>query len=222
MLKKYYGNEELVKIPFFIHSIGCEAFYDNKDVKKVVMSNQVKLIGNRAFAGCDNLQSIELPNSITNIHEFAFSCCNNLTQIVIPNSVKEIQEFAFYACKSLKKVIFEKGSHLESLETNVFCTCENLIDVVMPDSVKIIKMGALAQCKSLKEIVVPNGTKTICKGSFYYSDGLLYVYLPNSISYMEEINGLGIFEGCPKVTVLTNNPYVINYCNKNNISYKNN
>ena len=66
------------------------AWYDNREIKNVIINNGVTSIGKFAFSYCSNLISITIPNSVTSIGSFAFCRCTSLTSITIPNSVTSI------------------------------------------------------------------------------------------------------------------------------------
>ena len=75
VLTKYRGQEQAVKIPESVTSIGwC------------------------AFLGRTGLTSIEIPDSVTSIGSSAFSWCAGLTSIKIPSSVASIGWGAFLGC----------------------------------------------------------------------------------------------------------------------------
>lgn len=55
-LVSYDGNAEIVVIPSSIKTIGEEAFYENKKIKKVFIPNSVAEIGDNAFKYCSKLK----------------------------------------------------------------------------------------------------------------------------------------------------------------------
>lgn len=69
-------------------------FYENRNIKKVIIENGVTYIGGLSFRGCSSLTSIEIPNSVILICDGAFNGCSSLTNIIIPNSVTSIGESA--------------------------------------------------------------------------------------------------------------------------------
>ena len=78
--------------------------FNGAKFSKVIIGNNVSLIGN-----------------------YAFSCCNNLTSVTIPDSVIEIGEEAFYKCKSLINVTIGKGVRL--IKDSAFNKCDNLKNI---------------------------------------------------------------------------------------------
>ena len=68
------------------YSIAADAFYNNEDIKTLVISDGVISIGGYAFYGCTNLTSITIGNSVTNIGDCAFYACSNLSNVTFKNS----------------------------------------------------------------------------------------------------------------------------------------
>lgn len=73
----------------------------NALIDNVVISDDVKKIGENAFSNCKSLKSVKLSDSIEVISKEAFAGCKNLKTINIPDSVKEIQKGAFASCDNL-------------------------------------------------------------------------------------------------------------------------
>lgn len=96
------GNEGIIE----------KAFASCKSLKKVVLSEKVKIIGNSAFSWCTSLNTINLPNSLTEIGNFAFDECSNLVwnELVIPSGVTKIGKVAFRKCKLSGKKLIVKGA----------------------------------------------------------------------------------------------------------------
>ena len=59
-------------------SIADSAFYDNTNLKNVVISDGLKRIDTFAFYGCTNLRSITIPESVTFSGVSSFNNCTNL------------------------------------------------------------------------------------------------------------------------------------------------
>lgn len=108
-------------------SVSAEAFAGNLSVKKVIIANGAKYIGNSAFSGC-----------------------KNLTSVVIPDSVTKIEDYAFYGCESLTSVSFGKG--LETVGHPIFENCEKLTEVSVADGISNYGLSAL-----LSQVIIDNG-----------------------------------------------------------------
>lgn len=83
-------------------SVADSAFKNNKYIKKIIVGNNVKIIGNKAFYGCKNLTSISLGKNVTTIETNAFTGCVKVKSLTLPSKVKKIGSNAFYGCKKLK------------------------------------------------------------------------------------------------------------------------
>ena len=55
--------------------------YFNNVMTKIILSNNLNVIGQHSFWGCSGLTSIEIPSSVTNIEDYAFYKCDNLVTI---------------------------------------------------------------------------------------------------------------------------------------------
>ncbi len=92
-----------------VTEIGIRAFYGNKDVKSVRLSNNITMINDYAFYNCDNLENIIITDSVTHIGNFSFSICDKLTSAFIPSNVTNIGEGAFSSCTNLEEVIISNN-----------------------------------------------------------------------------------------------------------------
>ena len=81
----------------------------------------VIIIGEEAFAACKNLKSIIIGNNVTSIGMAAFCYCESLTSITIPNGVTRIGDSAFYNCLNLENVNMSDNIH--HIGNGVFENC---------------------------------------------------------------------------------------------------
>ena len=121
-----------------IDTIGEKAFYNVKNVGEIVLSGQVryigdsafeqagirsltinntKMIGNRAFAGCDTLKTVSFgDNPGTNvIGAEAFRKSGINTKLELPNSIATIGYGAFSDCLELSEVEFDTVDYANDL-----------------------------------------------------------------------------------------------------------
>ena len=76
-------------------------------LKKVMIPDTVRTIGEYAFANCKNLEEVcfQQPAKLEYLPEHVFQQCNKLHQIVIPDSVGYISDYAFSFCNGLRMVV---------------------------------------------------------------------------------------------------------------------
>lgn len=106
-----FGISYFYKIPFpttLIIPEGCERIGDGVFwscwIRKVVIPESVKEIGERAFRYCKRLRKVEIPKSVESIGDCAFDGCLNADiTIKKPKSriIKNIGQCAFGECKSV-------------------------------------------------------------------------------------------------------------------------
>ncbi len=184
--------------------IGDEVFINNLFIKKLVIPESVKSLGNKMCYGAKNLEEVVLPNNITVIPDYAFENCSSLTNINIPTSLVQIRANAFsqtalkefIAPESLKEIwlyAFKDAKELRNVELKnvtkigdmVFENCEKLESIVIPETLEEIGASVFGGCSSLQDIDLPNKPLALDHntfyGSAYYEDksnwenGVLYV-----------------------------------------------
>lgn len=138
-------------------------FQGNKNIKYVVVGNEVTSIGERAFEDCTSLVSIEIPNSVIEIGDNAFRGCASLKSIKIPNSVMWIGNDAFAGCTSLEVINVDLSNECYSSDNGVLYNKDKSLLIlypsrksetsfVIPNSVTDISCTFLG-CTSLESIV---------------------------------------------------------------------
>ena len=183
-------------------------FYEDSNIKQVIIKDGVTSIGGSAFEDCTGLTSITIPDSVTSIGGWAFEYCTGLTSIMIPDSVTSIGYDAFYNTAWYNnqpnglvyagKVVYEyKGEMPEntsiqlkngtvSISDFAFGYCSGLTSITIPDSVKSIGEDAFWGCTSLTSTTIPDSVKSIGETAFWGCTGLTSITIPDSVTSIGE------------------------------------
>ena len=117
---------------------------DDLDIQFEAGACPVVVIAPRAFEGCAALRRVILPESLRQIGEMAFSGCSHLRLLTIPGGVQRVGTLAFAKCSQLERVRIEPG--VVQLGPSCFSKCAALKRVEMPASVTQIGGGAFFGC----------------------------------------------------------------------------
>ena len=117
---------------------------DDLDIQFEAGACPVVAIAPRAFEGCAALRRVILPESLRQIGEMAFSGCSHLRLLTIPGGVQRVGTLAFAKCSQLERVRIEPG--VVPLGPSYFSKCAALKRVEMPASVTQIGGGAFFGC----------------------------------------------------------------------------
>ncbi len=146
-----------VKMPDTITTIPGQMFYGAfsgcTQLKKVILSQNLKVLGSGTFADCSALESVELPNSIEQMDSFVFVGCKSLKSVKMPTGLSAIKASLFEGCSSLVRVEFAEG--LTKVCQDVFKDCESLEEVVFPASFDPYELWSnmFGNCPKLKRVV---------------------------------------------------------------------
>ena len=158
MLLKYRGQEEHVRIP-----------------------DKVRTIGYGAFCDCRELISVELPEDLTEIGEAAFLRCDRLSNIALPESVKTIENQAFRGCRALAD---EDGFLI--IRGVLYDYLGDFSEVCVPHGVTRIGAYAFAENKKIRRVTLPDSVKSIGSGAFWECTDLEHIDLPESVTDIED------------------------------------
>ena len=146
-----------VKMPDTITNIPGQGFYGAfsgcTQLKKAILSSNIKMLGSGTFADCIALESVELSDSIEQLGYFVFVGCKSLKTVKMPKGLFAIEASLFEGCSSLVKVEFAEG--LTTVSQDVFKDCESLEEVIFPSSFNPdgLWSNMFGNCQRLKRVV---------------------------------------------------------------------
>lgn len=141
-------------ICYKVTAIEENAFKNNKDITKVVIGDNVEVIGKDAFSGSKKLTDVKGGKDIVKIEEGAFGGCKNLKTVAIGSKVEIIGDGAFEKCISLTKITIP--AKVNKIGKMVFNGCKKLKMI-------IIKTKKLTMKNVSKKAFKGVGTKTVVK-----------------------------------------------------------
>ncbi len=101
-------EEKIYKMPNTIKMVSQHAFFECKNLEKIIFSDKLKCIEESSFARCSNLEKISLPKNLKIIEDYAFLGCTKLKSITIPSSLKNVGDFIDVANNALKSIYVSK------------------------------------------------------------------------------------------------------------------
>ena len=154
------------------YEISGSPFYENGEIKKLVVSEGITEIGNSLFDHCRNIAAASFPNTLTRIGKRAFFAYadGELAALEIPSSVTTIGDDAFsdqgMTSVTLPKTLTTLGTYLfrsadnlqsvrvECAEIPAFCfvSCGKLSQMTLSKNVKKIGANIINYCTQLKTI----------------------------------------------------------------------
>ena len=207
----FYQNDEIksVVIESGITKIGAYLFYDCYGILSVVIPESVTEIGNSAFERCYYMSDMSLPSGLTSLGEEAFLNCGNLTSVTIPSSLTTISERAFSECYRLEKVTIPES--VTTIDTEAFDYCNALSSVAIPASVSELGVRVFSRCDSLTNIFVAedNPSYASVDGVLFTKDCKKLIQYPcgRSGAYVipnsVSLVGIDSFAGCAGLTDIT-------------------
>lgn len=153
-------------VPETVIKIAPNAFTDCRFIKKIMISDTVKVIGDNAFA-FSTIEEVHLPKGLQNITRRMFYCCEKLQSIYLPQSIKAIRHGAFSGCIGLKELHLPEN--LEIIEGCAFAHCDKIQKLYLPETLKYIDLDSFNDMYGLTEVISAKD-----RGSFRIKDGLLY------------------------------------------------
>lgn len=209
----HYGSHmkaEKYDIPLSVEWIGKHSFYKNHNLRKVVITENVRFIGNNAFSDCDNItlenrspNFVYIDGSLLNKEQTTlmhYSLGTDQDEYVIPRSVRTIGRNSFWNCKRLRRIVITEN--VRQIGYNPFANCTNLEIVCFSPYYKV--EGGILYDKEMKELIcctsrtanngitIPKGVLSIGRNSFTGCESLREIEIPSSVKTISR----GAFSGC--------------------------
>ena len=202
----FYNNDNIKKVIIGtgITDIGESLFLNCSKLCSVEISDTVTKLGWNCFYGCCSLTEIEIPESVTIIDTDSFDGCINLRNVTIPDSVEIIGEEAFYGCFALADVKLPKN--LKSIGRSAFRYCHSLTSIELPDSLTEIDAGSFFCCTGLEKVKIPDSIVKIGSSAFSGCTALKEINIPDSVVSIDN----NAFRECSSVTELNIPDSVVN------------
>ena len=147
-------------------------FTRNKNIKKVVLGDNVKTISKNAFNGCANLDSISLGLNVDSIGQDAFTDCAMLMSV----NISDVEKWCSIALVNEKSnpLYFGKKMYVNGVLTTDIVVPETItrikdyvfygspiVNLSIPESVTIIGENSFKSCKNLANIDLNVGCEEI-------------------------------------------------------------
>ncbi|MCI7813972.1 MAG: leucine-rich repeat protein [Lachnospiraceae bacterium] len=215
-------------IPEGTTEIGAYAFSYNKNLTNLTIPDTVTEIGEEAFSHCSNLKTMEIPQKVKEIKAYTFASCNSLEHVTIPEGTERIGEAAFLYCSALTDMILPLS--LTEIGERAFdgVAVENM--EVAPGNIAYEEKDGVLFEKATQMLVkypsgrkkesyaIPEDTIGVKKHAFYECRYLETVYIPPSVSVIEE----EAFEGNAALKMdIPEEGYVQNWAISHNARIKN-
>lgn len=203
---------------FGAENVDSQNAYLPVNLNKVIISDQVKTIGEYAFKNCKDLQEVLLPSGLETIGWYAFAN-SGIQEITFPASLKSWERTAFDKSKLERVNVLDLNSYINCEgrgfggNIDLFVNGENITEIIIPqgqtcltsclagsniekitipDSVVELGEGAFEYCKKLKEVVFIGDSKlTEFCSTFYNCFSLQNIIIPRTVKRFSDAAFLG-------------------------------
>ena len=166
----FYELPNLKEIIFRSMVVEALGTYDMKKLKKVVLADTVKEIGDNAFRYFNSIAEISIPDSVTVIGNDAFAN-TNIRELVLPSELMEIGRIG--RMEKIRRLDFSKVSKLEVIPEEFLSWNSTLTDLVLPIGLRKIE-------------------EKLIGGSFPIRAPFNRLFLPPTIEVVEDLNGANL------------------------------
>ena len=183
-----------ISIPSSVKYIGDMAF-NSAEFTSLTIPDSVIDIGDYAFSGCKNLAKLTLSKNLKLIRNNVFANCTSLKTIKIPESVQEIEGLAFWNTKALND---QKGNKSEYVD-NWLISVNEVKNYTYTVKDGVVGIANNAVHPMIYDVTVPKSVKYIPQYTFGYgSSGVSYKKLRDDVFVLRCESGSAALEYAKK------------------------
>ena len=164
-------------------------FYQNGQIKEIVLSNGITGLGDRLFYHCANAKTVSLPATLTSIGDSAFAqedaaigYTAGLTSVTIPQAVTAIQSYAFYYTAIAEVTV---PASVKTWGKYAFSGCAKLKTArVACDSIGAF---AFTRCTALSSLTISANCRTFGENMLTYCESLTAITYEGTIAQWNAI-----------------------------------
>jgi len=119
-------------------------------VTHIKIHKSARYIDDEYFRSLKQLRNVILNEELEKIGAWSFAFCISMVEIVIPNAVRVIRDGAFYRCRGLTRVTL--GNGLQEIGKKAFGYCKSMEEIVIPPAVRDIHGTAFNDCTILTRV----------------------------------------------------------------------
>lgn len=206
----FEGNLEYIDLKDAVLSNGevpnCAFYHQDEQVdpdggvyvivlKKIILPDNVKTIGENAFYNAIYLENINIPSSLIKLGKYGFYNCQtlNFEELTLPAGMETLEAGVFSHCTSLTAKV-SLPSTIKHIGSNAF-SVSGISAINLPANLQTLGGGAFFNT-DLKEISIPAGCTFEGTQHFAYCYELQRVHLPEGMTKLPT----GLFFYCSKLT----------------------
>ena len=177
---------------FIVAALACEAvlpraFINHPNINEVLLTKNVKRVGESAFSHCLSLIRVSMPG-VTVVEAAAFYNCRSLRHLTAPQLVT-IKENAFHRNYSLFCINFPS---VRVVYEAAFLWCGNLLEAHFGHPLQKLHHLAFAYCTQLAKITIPLRLSLQTRFTAFEGVALQRVHLVKGSEIMDVISALQV------------------------------
>ncbi len=186
-------------VPENISGINSYAFYNNKQIKEVILTSPVDIyseafeysgieridfskitsVGYNAFLGCKGIQSADLSNAYL-VDDSAFENCTSLEEVTLGDALYYIGSLAF--ANTALTTVDIVGAYTVVCE-GAFKGCAELTRINFNSDVNYIDSYIASYCPNLERVYISETVTYVDENAFAYNDGIVFEVIKYSDGY---------------------------------------
>lgn len=193
------SDETSYTVPEQISGISSYAFYNNKQIKEVVLTSPVDIhseafeysgieridfskitsVGYNAFRGCKGIKSADLSNAYL-IEDSSFENCTSLEEVTLSDTLYYLGSRAF--ANTALTAVDICGSYTVVCEA-AFNGCSELSRINFNSGVEYIDNYIASYCPKLERVYISDTVTYVDENAFAYNDGIVFEVIKYSDGY---------------------------------------